>query len=162
MPPPVQARQPRAWWKSWRVIIAAVVGIFLIIGFIASRGKTDAEDLDVGDCFELPGLADIRDVKDQPCDGPHETEVLAKVEAPADAPFPSAIALPGSTPGVVEQACIDRVAALDINLDNVPEDAELGFFYPGRESWDDGDRRLICYVTSVTGFPGPVVAPPAE
>lgn len=147
----------RSWWKNWRVIVAAGVGLFLIIGFIASRGKTDAADLNAGDCFKLPGLVDIQDVKDQPCDGPHETEVLAKVEAPASAPFPSAIVLPGSGPGEAEQACVDAVAILDVNFENVPEDSELGFFHPARESWEDGDRTLICYVTSVTGFPGPVL-----
>jgi hypothetical protein len=157
MQPPMQVVKPRAWWKSWSIIIPAVVGVFLIIGFIANRGSTDAEDLNSGDCFEFPGLDNIRDVKDEPCDGPHESEVLAKVEAPGSAPFPSS-ALPGSTAGEAEQACNDAVANLDVNFENVPEDAALGFFYPARESWADGDRTLTCYVTSVTGFPGPVLA----
>jgi hypothetical protein len=54
-------------------------------------------------------------------------------------------------------ACAAAIEPLDLNLENVPTDLSAGYFYPGRDAWDEGDRTLLCYASSRTGIPGPLV-----
>ncbi|MEQ8841072.1 MAG: septum formation family protein [Acidimicrobiales bacterium] len=139
------------------LIGGGVIVVLLLIGWFAGRGKTNADDLQAGDCFEAPtGTDDIRDVKDQSCDGLHEVEILVVTSLPAGAAWPGLdpFAL-SDTPAT--DACFDAIDPTLLNLDNVPDDTLEGHFYPAQDAWDDGDRKLLCYAQSATGFPGPVM-----
>lgn len=149
--PPLWKRIPRRV-----LIIGVIIAVVAIVAWAAGRGTTDAEDLKAGDCFEQPGLTDIRDVNDQSCDGVHESEILVVATLTALDPYPgdesnSAALSPADI------ACGTAIELLDINEDNIPTDTQTGYFFADRSDWDDGDRNLLCYAFSPSGFPGPVV-----
>lgn len=162
--PPRDAQPPaaRPFWKRvptrvW--IIGGIVVVALLIGWITGRGKTDAQNLEVGDCFEAPStLAEITDVNDQPCEGPHDYEIVAVVQAPADMEYPSGIGF-GLDADDGQLACDAAIPEDRIVVENIPDDITAGYFYPDRREWDDGDRELICFAASETGIPGPLLSP---
>ena len=39
----------------------------------------------------------------------------------------------------------------------LPDDALEGQYFPDQDAWNDGDRKILCYAQSATGFPGPVM-----
>lgn len=156
-PPPQKSflrRIPRGIWIGGTLIVVVLIG-----GWIANRGSTAADDLAVGDCFEDPTGLEITKVEDQSCDGLHDAEIIAIVQAPPGMDYPSQFSFtpPGAALGPGEQACIDAVPESDINFANIPDDTVIGFFFPQRSDWDDGKRDLICYLSSVTGMPGPAL-----
>lgn len=158
---PITAPEVPFWRKNLKwIAIGGVVLIIAVVGWLAGRGTTDAEDLGVGDCFEQPsGLDDIRDVKDQSCDGLHETEIYATPVMPAGSAWPGSSIL--GDPDALA-ACDDALFALDdqgrINWDNITEDAENGYLFPDEGEWNGGNRKLLCYAYSPSGFPGRVLA----
>lgn len=149
---PFWQRIPRAL-----LVVGVIVVVLAVVGWIAGRGKTAATDLQAGDCFEAPeGTGDIRDVKDQSCDGLHDVEIVAVTSLPADAEWPGNDLL-GLTETPAGEACFNAIDPTRINVENVPDDTLEGHFFPDRDAWDDGDRKILCYAQSAQGFPGPVI-----
>lgn len=153
------AAAPVPFWQRVpkRLLIGGVVVlVIVVVGWLAGRGKTDATDLQAGDCFEAPSGNDIRDVKDQSCDGLHDVEILAVTSLPAGTPWPGLDPFAiGDTPAAI--ACFDAVDLDLVDFDNVPNDIQEGHFFPDQSAWNDGDRKILCYAQSATGFPGPVM-----
>ena len=138
-------------------IIGGVVLVLGIIGFVASMGETRAEDLQPGDCFKQPDGDEIRSVEDQDCDGVHEAEILTTVEVAAGTAWPgSPTAFDAHV--AVEAACFDGLQSVTLNEQNLPADVVLGYFFAARRDWNDGDREVLCYASSESGLPGPVLA----
>lgn len=129
----------------------------LVIGWWNSRGETTADDLSAGDCFEIPAADQFESVRNQSCEGEHEAEVVAVVQAPAGTPWPGAGDFQAAV--AADEACIVAIDQLSLNEDNIPLDAERGFFFTEESDWNNGDREVICYVTSLTGLTGSVVSP---
>ncbi|MEM9464180.1 MAG: septum formation family protein [Actinomycetota bacterium] len=132
-------------------IIAPIVIVFGVIGWWTSRGQTDAEDLGPGDCFAIPTADEFESVTDQSCDEPHEAEIVAIVQAPFGTAWPGT----GDIDAIVasEDACFVVIAELTLVDENIPLDAELGFFFTDQSVWNGGDREVMCYVTA----PAPLV-----
>jgi hypothetical protein len=109
------------------------------------------EDLEVGDCFaELdPGAASIDEVALRPCTEPHEYEIFAVVDLPAD----------GEVRYDEEQVVIDSEQACDGAFEGyvgIPyDDSTLGvfFIYPDRSAWIGEDRAIICALYDGGGRP---------
>lgn len=155
---PAPAQSVPFWQKIPKrfLIGGGVVLVILIVTWFAGRGKTDATDLQAGDCFEEPSGNDIRDVKDQPCDGLHEVEILVVTSLASGTPWPGLNPFaPGDTPA--SEACFNAIDPSLINLDNVPADTLEGHFFPDQSAWNGGDRKILCYAQSGIGFPGPVM-----
>jgi hypothetical protein len=100
--------------------------------------------LAVGDCYERPDN-DPRYVERQSCDGQHGREVVALLDHPAG---------PGlSYPGIeairrdMDPEC--RRAA-EAYVGGTLDQSPLRTFriYPSRESWNDGNRRVVCALGS--------------
>ena len=151
--PPFWKRVPTLVW------ILGIVAIALVAAWVAGRGKTDAQDLRVGDCFEAPdALLEITDVNDQSCDGLHDYEIIAIVQAPPGMEYPSQFGL--ALEADEGQLACDRAIPEDrINVENIPPDITAGYFYPDQRDWENGDRELICFAASELGFPGRLLAP---
>ena len=140
------------------VIIGGVVLAIALVGWIAGRGKTDAQDLEPGDCFEQPsGLDNISEVKDQSCDGLHETEIYARAFLLPGDTYPGDYPFGGLEPQPADEACDSAAEPLDINIENIPDDFQVGYFFADRSDFDGGDRSLLCYIYSPSGLLGPVV-----
>ena len=156
--PPVAG--PEGSWFN-RLPMAVKIGgpiiiAVLVIGWWTARGETTAEDLAAGDCFEIPTSDAFEVVQDQGCDGEHDAEVVAVVQAPEGTGWPGS----GNVQAAVaaEEACFLAIDQLTLDEDNIPPDAELGFFFTDERNWNDDDRQVICYVTAPTGLVGSVVA----
>ncbi|MFI7408995.1 DUF4190 domain-containing protein [Streptomyces sp. NPDC049627] len=108
----------------------------------AASGEGTAYALAKGDCFDSPGgnlEGEAYDVEEVPCDGSHDGEVFAVVKLPGGA-------FPGDDE--VTRTADDKCYALsdDYAMDTwaLPDDADVYYFIPSRQSWRFGDREITC------------------
>ncbi len=104
-----------------------------------------------GDCFMLPpddgsGIV-TDDVWVVPCELPHEFEVyyLFDVAGP-EAPYPGDAELAA----IWEQRCLQEFEPF-VGMDYEFSGLDAGALYPTRESWQEGDREVLCYVFDFFG-----------
>jgi hypothetical protein len=140
--------------RSGLIRLGIVVGIVVVlaVGFWLFRDRLSGQvgDLQVGDCFDLPGNdTSITDVQHQPCGEPHGGEVILLITDPSgsDADYPAsdhfrALAAAQCLPAASTYLNADFSGRLDLNL---------GFFYPTSDSWGNGDRGLTCYLYNFDG-----------
>jgi len=145
--PPVIAR-------NIRTIAVLVVVAVIVVGFILFRDRlsNDVTSLQPGECFDQPaaGVTEVSDVQRQPCNEPHDAEVLALVTDPAaaDAIYP---VLGDHFRDLAVEQCLPVVTTfVGESLDSRPE-LDVGFYYPTRESWNGGDRGVTCYLSMADG-----------
>ncbi|WP_217214811.1 DUF4190 domain-containing protein [Streptomyces sp. AC550_RSS872] len=108
----------------------------------AASGEGTAYALAKGDCFDTPNgdlEGDAYDVDEVSCAGEHDAEVFAVVTLPG-----------GSFPGhdEIERTADEKCYTLqgDYAMDTwaVPDDVEVHYLVPSRQSWRDGDREITC------------------
>lgn len=135
-----------------------VIGPVVLIGLLAfavlaTRGPAPATafTLKVGNCFDVPGDAQIGDIAVLDCAKPHDAEVFAAgnlVEADATAP----IAYPGIT-GVsawVDKAC-GPGAVRAYAGQTASANLAVGYFFPDENAWSRGERQVTCYLHTRDG-----------
>lgn len=100
--------------------------------------------LRVGDCYQRPDN-DPRFVERQPCEDQHGREVVALLDHPA-AP---GLSYPGLEAIRTDTDPLCRAAA-EAYVGGPLDQAPLRTFriYPSRESWNDGNRRVVCALGS--------------
>jgi hypothetical protein len=108
-------------------------------GNIKDAQEVSAFALQVGDCLVTADLEDIvNKVPAKPCAEPHDAEIIRAVRV-ADLIDYDEEAVIGQANQSCEAAINDIVG---------PNWAEAGldwdYFYPTTESWDDGDREILC------------------
>jgi hypothetical protein len=108
---------------------------------------TDIADLDVGDCFSTAGTDDASTVRVLDCDRPHDREVYLSAILPDDAstPFPGTDALAARAVDL----CLDGFepfAGIDYDASTA---LDIGWFAPGADGWQDGDRRIDCAILRI-------------
>jgi len=160
---PLPPEPPRRRLPPWAVRLGlALVVLAASIGWSAWRSAdrddsgavVDGGDLDVfqvqqGDCLSTgDGEGSVSTVTAVPCDQPHESEVYALVDHPADedAEFPGEDAVGTFADGECVEAFATYVGAQY-------EDSQYGIatFVPSPESWADGDREVVCMATDGAG-----------
>lgn len=105
---------------------------------------TDVDEMDAGDCFNVPG-GDLMD--DRPlihktdCALPHHGEVTASLLLATDEVPESAAA-----DRVSEDECWKAQDAYAMDTWALPPFAEMFYYAPSRETWREGDRRLVCVI----------------
>ncbi|MDF3147798.1 MULTISPECIES: DUF4190 domain-containing protein [unclassified Streptomyces] len=108
----------------------------------AANGQGTAYALAKGDCFDTPTgnlEGDAYDVDEVPCAREHDGEVFAVVTLPG-----------GSFPGddEVERTADDKCYALQdgyaMDTWAVPDDVDVYYLVPSRQSWRIGDREITC------------------
>jgi hypothetical protein len=109
---------------------------------LASCGGTSVTDIGIGDCFDDPDTNVVATLDLIDCAEPHDNEVFASVLM-SDASFPG-------DNGVAEfafDACFDPFEAY---VGEAYADSSLDYIYlgPTQESWDDGDREVLCILYS--------------
>lgn len=108
----------------------------------------DAFTLAAGDCFDDPDEAEVSEVVTRPCDGPHDNEVylVAELDDGPDARFPGVAAIATQ----VEDRCVE---AFDAFVGTRRVQSSLGLFTlgPTADSWEQGDRELLCAVFDPDG-----------
>lgn len=112
-------------------------------GRIVGKGEIAAQRLRAGDCFNDSGQESTLVVTGLPCDAAHQSQVVALVELPDE---------PGTEwPGDGELADRSRPGCLAAAADAVGENLTdptvgLSAYVPDQESWDSGDRRVVCVI----------------
>ncbi len=105
---------------------------------------TDIDEMRTGDCFNVPG-GDLLDedplIYRIACTEVHEGEVTASTRLDR-ASFPGEEQLKKGA----ADACWRAQDAYAMDSWALPGYAEMFYFAPSRESWGDGDRRLLCVI----------------
>ena len=128
------------------VVIAVAIGGLLFGAGRSSTGEIDragdlsANDLRVGDCFDLkePDAEEVGDVAAHPCTEAHEYEVF-HVGLLAEGPYPGQDAL---TKFVIDN-CEPTFGAY-IGTAYVDSQLDFSWLYPSDDSWEEGDRSVQC------------------
>jgi hypothetical protein len=135
---------------------SAVLGGCSLIGGIVEGAtgtdpfkNSDPFSIKVGDCFMEPDFSvddTVSEIAFVECTVAHDDEAYASVLL-SDATFPGLEAA-GSK---AEDACYDRF----FDFVGAPPDYDgslnYGYFYPTQESWDGGDREILCYAFDDAG-----------
>ncbi|MFJ8006460.1 DUF4190 domain-containing protein [Streptomyces fagopyri] len=148
-------------------MVLSTLGIALFVLAVATGGSRDFWDgfkdgvgdsagsafsLRKGECFDAPGgsLEGVAyDVDKVPCAGRHDAEVFADFRMSG-----------GSYPGdskVVDAAdtrCYALRAAYAMDAWAVPDNVDVYYFTPTRESWRAGDRTVTCMFGNTDGKSG--------
>jgi hypothetical protein len=143
---PLWRKLPVGWIIVGLLVVGGGVAGYLFnasrssTGEITRSGDLTANDLRVGDCFDLkePDAEEIFDVTAHPCTEAHEYEVFY-VGSLADGQYP--------TDDVTTTFVVDNCGpAFDAYVGKAYADSQLDFSYlsPSVESWRDGDRSVQC------------------
>ena len=151
------SQQP-AWWKRlpMRFAWVGVVGVVAAVGAVTAASRDDSgaitgagtlhiADVRVGDCFDLTDGLDVEEVGDIraiPCDEPHTFEAYYATDL-AGGDYPSRAVLDSET----EAACIPSFEPY-VGRDYETSELYVTSFEPTPESWGDGDRGILCVVST--------------
>jgi hypothetical protein len=155
MPPPSPAPQadpgasgparPAAASRGDKLRLFLILGgmvAFLAIVLFLVRDNQSADDLAVGTCFDLPGRdTDISTVTRHDCAQAHDAEVFHVAEYTGES-YPISLSLDS----FIEDSCVPVFATYVGEPFDTSEDLTVGYFYPSRDGFDDGDRTITCYV----------------
>ena len=101
--------------------------------------------LDIGTCFDDPESFDeVTDVPVVECGEPHDNEVFTTFDIPGDE-YPGDDAVNNAA----ENGCLAGFEPY-VGLDYASSVYDIGWFTPTQDSWDTGDREVICFVYEVT------------
>ncbi|RXR25895.1 DUF4190 domain-containing protein [Oerskovia turbata] len=131
-------------------LTAIAVVVALLVGDAATRPlpaevseprSAHARQLVLGACLaDLPDDGEVSTVRVVPCTDPHEAEVVARTDFPADAAWPGQDAADAR----VSRVCTPAVLSADVPADDV----ELFVWSPSEASWAQGDRTGLCVAST--------------
>jgi hypothetical protein len=141
-------------WVGWAItaLVFSAWGLFTSLddanrdgsGEIVAAGDLDVMTLQVGDCFDDPEVLDevVFDVAAVPCTDSHDNEVFAvqSVSAVFGGAFPGLDALEQHGYEVCSGQTFDSYVGASY-LDSA---LEVFTITPTEESWDQGDREIVC------------------
>lgn len=113
-----------------------------------SSGPTSSVlDLYVGQCIQDPGEGTVYDVENAVCTTEHWGEVY-HVMTITSSQMPSE----DDMDDMASDACVDAFEAY-VGRPYDESDLDITWYFPTRESWEDGDRSLKCIAISGDGDP---------
>ena len=132
------------------VLIAAVIAVGGF--FLRDRISSDAGDLRVGDCFDVPTTMDVVDeVQHHPCNEVHTGEVVGVADYPASGsdPYPS----DGAMTAFAEDLCVRTFRNYTGRDALTDPELTVGYLYPIPDGWAEGDHEITCYLARVDEGP---------
>lgn len=146
--PPSMAPQPAApATRAGRLRpIIAVGAIVLLLGAIlwATKDNAAADDLAAGDCFNVPTSSSVSTVEKRACTESHDAEVFHVVEYDGGTTYPISLTLES----YIDTTCVPAFATYVGGDLDTRVDLAIGYFYPSRDGWNDGDRTITCYIAN--------------
>jgi hypothetical protein len=139
------ARGPR--FGRGRLVILVVMLGFLAVAIVAVKDNTAPNDLQVGDCFDVPGIAgSVETVVHHPCTVAHTGEVIdIATYGGSGTSYPSA----AEFDAFVTQTCNPVFQTYVGGAGNA--DLSMGYIYPLENGWSNGDRIVTCYAARIDG-----------
>ena len=124
------------------IIIGAIVAFLAIVLFVV-RNNVSADDLKVGECFNVPNGSTVQTVEKHPCTESHTGEVIFVGEYTDGSTYPISLSLDR----FIESSCAPAFKSyVGRDIDSDPA-LSIGYFHPTRDGWNGGDRTITCYVT---------------
>jgi len=126
----------------------ALAVLLLTLGFVAaacSSNRTSVLDLGVGDCFNDEDLDAevITNVPTVSCSEPHDNEIYHAYSM-TDAVHPGRDAALDAA----DQRCFEQFEPF-VGMDYFESDLDFFSMVPTPESWDEGDRGVLCALYAV-------------
>lgn len=129
-------------------LLVLVVPLALIIW--AVKDNVSADDLKVGDCFNIPSATTVSTIQHFPCTESHTAEVIHVTTFTDDGTtYPISFRFDSFAGTACTPVFQTYVGAA---LDSKP-DLSIGYFFPSRDGWAKGDRAITCYVNRADGAP---------
>ncbi len=147
-PPPKSGRGGIVRLGILLVIVVVIVGGFILF---RDRISNEVTSLQVGECFDRPaaGVTEVTDVQRQPCNEPHDAEVIAVLVHTA-APSAAYPVLSGFT-DFIEEKCVPVFDSYTGRSFATNTELRLGWFEPTLSGWAGGDRGFSCHVSREDG-----------
>ncbi|SDS76237.1 septum formation family protein [Jiangella sp. DSM 45060] len=115
-------------------------------GNVTESAGADVFDVQVGDCLgDFGDSEQVTDVSVVPCDQEHAQEIYATAEI-ADGELPSDDDLRAQA----EETCTAEFETY-VGLPYAESALDFTWLQPTAESWDQGDRELVCLVNDPAG-----------
>jgi len=150
-PPP---EPPKSRRGSSLIGVGLLLLIILVVGgaiyVFRDRLSAQVTELTVGACFDEPTVeTEVEDVQQQPCNEPHDAEVIAVLTHPAGTSEPYPV-VSGFDDYILENCvpAFESYLGKDWETDNM---FSIGYFRPTLTGWADGDRGFTCYVSRSDG-----------
>ena len=126
-------------------------------GAVTEAGDADVFQIEVGDCMsdQAAATGEVSEVPVVPCTEPHDSEVYFSYT------IPDADTFPGDFQEHVDTQCVPSSRRSSVSPSS---GLSLTWLEPTSESWDAGDRELLCIVADPAGGVTGTLprAPPAE
>lgn len=115
-------------------------------GNVTESAGADVFDVRVGDCLgDFGDSEEVTDVSVVPCDQEHGQEIYATAQVP-DGELPGDDDLRAQA----EEVCTAEFEAY-VGLPYTESELDFTWLQPTAESWDQGDRELVCLVNDPAG-----------
>ena len=141
---PAASRPPATRADKLRLflILGGIVAFLAVVLFMV-RNEQSADDLAVGTCFDLPAAnTDFSTVTRHDCTDAHDAEVIHVAEFTEAETYPISLTLDR----FIEDACVPAFASYTGQDYATTNEFSIGYFYPSRDAWENGDRTVTCYV----------------
>lgn len=129
---------------TWR---SATAGVVAAGALLAVAGCSSVPSAEVGECVDVEmedGLVAGFDVKD--CDEEHDAEAFYVAELP-EGDYPGSAAFQQ----VAVDECLPAFEEYTGAAYGVDPDLDIQWVEPTRDSWDNNDRNLTCFVVQADG-----------
>jgi hypothetical protein len=147
-PPPTTGSKPSSRRAGLIAVAILVVPLALILW--AVKDNVAADDLKVGDCFNVPTATTVKTIEHHPCTESHTAEVF-HVAKYTDSATTYPISLRFDS--FANDACtpvFETYVGADIDSRT---DLSVGYFFPTSDGWAGGDRAITCYVAKADKAP---------
>lgn len=106
-------------------------------------------ELGVGHCLLTPADESYLEVEVVDCDAPHDMEIyaIAAVGSPDGGPFDQQ-----AVEQAVDELCTSRWGGY-VGRDHRSSELDMRQIYPSEESWETGDREILCAIVSADSSP---------
>jgi hypothetical protein len=145
-PPSAPAPADPAAAKSGKlrpVITIGVIVAFLAIVLFVVRNNVAADDLKVGECFNIPNGTTVQTVEKHPCTESHNAEVIFIGEYTDGSTYPISLSLDR----FIQSSCVPAFETYVGRAMDTDPALSVGYFHPTRDGWDAGDRTITCYIS---------------
>jgi hypothetical protein len=151
--PPFPAGPPKRRGPAIGTLIVLGIVAIAVVGFILFRDRltNDVTSLEVGQCFDKPAVAtqEVSDIQRQPCNEPHDAEVIAVLIHPAASgeSFP----VVSGFDDYIADNCVPVFETYTGRSWETDTELNMGYFQPSLTGWNGGDRGFTCFVSRADG-----------
>ncbi len=122
--------------------------LLLALALMTAACSGNVFDLEVGQCFDDPDSFDeVANVDIVDCAEPHDNEVYHVFDL-ADGDYPGLAAVEADA----GDGCLAQFEPF-VGRDYASSQLDVRYLYPTPETWDEGDREIVCSLFDLSGDP---------